>query len=355
MFAQMSDEQWEGLIPWITESTVAGDLWFRIQSLGVAANIPSQVSEYFQAYIELAAEREFHALSQLKEIDRCLAPTGIELVALKGAAFAACKLYSGAGARLFNDIDVLAPRGELETIARALESIGYVMDWKAPRPLDTWMQSGSEEHAPPFVHPDKRFRVELHQTVHSQFSSHSYPVTSDEILQNAVSLPGYSALKRPSSQHLLIHLFYHNQIQDKVLIRGSYPYSGIADMAALLDIQPAIDWKQLDRTLARVKARGQWNSYRDALNELLPMGAESKLNMCHRELWQFLLNKCMRNNRWLGSTYYALHRFKVSLLTDWVSGDQGKSLIAMNDKNRYTHLLPVHKKAWLRLKEFMAR
>ncbi len=120
------------------------------------------------AWNELSAQRFFaeYMQSQVRlerrKLHRALAPRGIPVMLLKGAAYAAAELKVARG-RSFADIDIMLPRDRLEEAETALERAGWLSETKDhydQRYYRRWMHE-----LPPMHHRERLMEVDLHHAL----------------------------------------------------------------------------------------------------------------------------------------------------------------------------------------------
>lgn len=120
------------------------------------------------AWIDLAAQRFFaeHKQAQvrleLRKLRKALAPRGIPILLLKGAAYAHAGLRVARG-RDFADLDIMVPTDQLEAAETALEAGGWLMETKDrydQRYYRRWMHE-----LPPMHHRTRSFEVDIHHAL----------------------------------------------------------------------------------------------------------------------------------------------------------------------------------------------
>jgi hypothetical protein len=116
----------------------------------------------------LAVERilaEKHASDVRREvryIQRALAPTGVPVILLKGAAYILADLPAARG-RLFNDVDILVPKAALPAVETALHNHGWTVGEIDPydvRYYRRWMHQ-----IPPLTNRLRGTMIDVHHTI----------------------------------------------------------------------------------------------------------------------------------------------------------------------------------------------
>lgn len=120
------------------------------------------------AWTDLSAQRVFaeHKQAQvrleLRKLHKALAPRGIPMLLLKGAAYAHAGLRVARG-RDFADLDIMVPRTQLEAAETALEAGGWLTETKHrydQRYYRRWMHE-----LPPLHHRTRSFEVDVHHAL----------------------------------------------------------------------------------------------------------------------------------------------------------------------------------------------
>jgi hypothetical protein len=144
------------------------------------------------------------ALGEAEMARRALAPLRIAPVLLKGTAFVAAGLMAGQG-RQIGDLDLLVPRGCLDTVERALIAAGW--EWVKPDPYDdgyyrTWMHE-----LPPLIHRERDRMVDVHHTILPPTARPTPDAAA--LIADAVPLGNGMAVLSPGDMlvHAAAHLF----------------------------------------------------------------------------------------------------------------------------------------------------
>jgi hypothetical protein len=120
------------------------------------------------AWTDLSAQRVFaeHKQAQmrleLRKLNKALAPAGVPILLLKGAAYAHAGLQVARG-RDFADLDIMVPRAQLEAAETALEAGGWLTETKHrydQRYYRRWMHE-----LPPLHHRTRSFEVDVHHAL----------------------------------------------------------------------------------------------------------------------------------------------------------------------------------------------
>lgn len=237
-----SPNRWEELISLSSRHLVTPTLAWVIKD---DPALPPDVRDYFEAVFELTAERSIGIQAALAEIIAALNRAGIEPMLLKGAAGLAAALYPHPGARIFGDIDLLIPAGQLSEASGSLAAIGF-----APIPQPQWVAL-VHHHLPIHVHAGRIAGVELHREVLPRGRRMLADAAAFFADGRPIETEGGRALL-PSPTDWAAHIVAHGQIID-----GGYA-RGVPQLRQLLDLimlrardESGIDWHQLERRFER--------------------------------------------------------------------------------------------------------
>lgn len=146
--------------------------------------VPLDLRIYFAEMQRANSNRNAQAKQQLSEISKILAPHGIPVVALKGAADVLDPLHQTPAHRYISDLDLLIPAAQISEAARLLrEAKGLPTTPKDIAP-------GPHHHLAQIVHPDWLFTVELHVRPGSDAVSRVLDVKSMIAKSNPTHIPG---------------------------------------------------------------------------------------------------------------------------------------------------------------------
>jgi hypothetical protein len=124
MAARLSLAQWDLLVRQARRAGLLARLHARFGELDLIENVPEPVRWHFEAAATLADKQQIAVRWEVGQIRAALAGLDAPLVVLKGAAYVMAGLPAARG-RLFNDIDILVPRGLLNRAEAALMLAGW--------------------------------------------------------------------------------------------------------------------------------------------------------------------------------------------------------------------------------------
>lgn len=122
----------------------------------LAAPLPRDLVIYFAEMQRANGARNASARAQLAQIAAILAPAGIPILALKGAADVLEPLHGNAAHRYISDLDLLIPAGQISQAARLLRQAKGLPDGAAET------EPGPHHHLAQINHPDWPLTIELH-------------------------------------------------------------------------------------------------------------------------------------------------------------------------------------------------
>ena len=152
--------------------------------------------------VRAAEQGRVQALWEAEMARRALEPLGVTPILLKGTAFAAAGLSAGAG-RFIGDLDILVPRGSLDTVEAALLAAGW--EWVKDDPYDnhyykTWMHE-----LPPLIHHDRDRMIDVHHTILPPTARPTPDAAA--LIAESIALP--NGLRMLSPPDMIVHAAAH--------------------------------------------------------------------------------------------------------------------------------------------------
>lgn len=205
---------WTALLAMAHGERLSGSLAVRLKGLA----IPDTAREVLEAARVSAEESRTAALWETEMARRALAPLGIPIILLKGAAFVAAGLDAGRG-RMIGDLDILVPHDRLDVAEAALLGAGW--EWVKPDPYDDAYYREHMHELPPLIHRDRDRMIDVHHTI-LPLTARMRP-DAGELIADAISLGaapsgtvpdsavvgGQSPLSTLCPQDMLIHAAAH--------------------------------------------------------------------------------------------------------------------------------------------------
>jgi hypothetical protein len=160
--SELREADWDDVVRVGRGARLLGALAARIDALDERPAIPECVRAHLVSERAVARHRAAMAAFELREIARTLAPLGVPLVALKGAAYLLQGLPHASG-RLFADVDVMVPRAALARVEPALLAAGWEMPDLHPYDLAYYRRWAHE--LPPLRSPVRGVEIDVHHAL----------------------------------------------------------------------------------------------------------------------------------------------------------------------------------------------
>ncbi len=175
--------------------------------------IPFRPAQHLVSARMIAMAQKRAVKWEVEQICRALNGAGIPIVLLKGAAYVCADLPAGQG-RIFNDIDVLVPRGMLENVEKVLRFNGWastVEDEYDQRYYRQWMHE-----LPPMRHVKRKTVIDVHHTILPETARlHPDP---EKLLAGMQLVPGYDNVYTLSNIDMILHsathLFHDGELEN---------------------------------------------------------------------------------------------------------------------------------------------
>jgi hypothetical protein len=154
--------QWEALVRQARRGNLLARIAVTLDELGLLSQVPAAPRAHLVAGRTLAQAQAGVVRREVAHIERALAPTGVPIVLLKGAAYLLAGLPTARG-RVFSDIDILVPRHALTEVEAALMLNGWVTSKDTPydqRYYRRWMHE-----LPPLRHISRQTALDVHHAI----------------------------------------------------------------------------------------------------------------------------------------------------------------------------------------------
>lgn len=208
-----SDIQWDLLIRQARAANMLARLCARFEQQRILDHIPPQVKLHLNS-AKVAAEALQRSIRwEVGCICKALGETDIPILLLKGAAYVVAGLSAGLG-RQFEDVDILVPKEELDTVERKLMLHGWVSthaDAYDQRYYRQWMHE-----LPPMRHVKRQSSLDVHHTILPE-TARLHP-DAKKLFAKAVLIdenkPLYVLSKPDIVLHSATHLFSDGELQN---------------------------------------------------------------------------------------------------------------------------------------------
>ncbi|HVA14591.1 MAG TPA: nucleotidyltransferase family protein [Stellaceae bacterium] len=205
-FVEWGDADWDLAIRQARRGGLLARLEAQLRRHDLLHEVPPAPRAHLDAARILAMKHRADVARELRAITAALAPLGVPVILLKGAAYAAVDLPPADG-RLFGDIDVLLPRDRLAEAERLLIRAGWngaKTDAYDQRYYRDWMHE-----LPPLQHERRQTAIDVHHTIVPPTSR--FAVDGKRLRDAAVAVVGAAdlAVLAPADMvlHSAVHLF----------------------------------------------------------------------------------------------------------------------------------------------------
>lgn len=202
---RLTPAQWDLLVRSARACELLGVLHARIGGQAWAANLPPGPARHLLGAHHLCLHRQAMARYLLSAVETTLADAGVPLVLLKGVAYVAEDLPMSAG-RMFDDVDIMVPRQDLDRVERLLATAGWVSE--KPDAYDQHYYRAWSHELPPMRHENHALQLDVHHTILPPTGRAR--VGTDGLFARARPLPGTPwQVLAPEDQviHVAAHLF----------------------------------------------------------------------------------------------------------------------------------------------------
>ncbi|HJV27082.1 MAG TPA: nucleotidyltransferase family protein [Aromatoleum sp.] len=199
---RLSDDNWSELIASARAANLLGLLAVRLRQANIP--LPRPPRRHLDAVAQLS-ERQCQSVRwEIHCLQRALGSLRVPVVLLKGAAYAMSDHPVSHG-RLFGDIDILVPREAIGDVELRLMIAGWTSgksDAYDQRYYRQWMHE-----LPPMVNVRRGTVLDVHHTILPLTSRHA--PDARPIIEAARPLDGFTSIRVPRAEHLLIHSIVH--------------------------------------------------------------------------------------------------------------------------------------------------
>ena len=242
-FARLSLREWDMVLRLARAANLLGRVARTITQAGLAADLPALVQRHLTSVQRLTDHQQQAIRWECAHLALALAPLGIPVILLKGAAYAMAGHDAGRG-RLFGDVDLLVPQASLNAVEAALMLHGWStgpVDPYDQRYYRRWMHE-----LPPMTNIKRGTVVDVHHNI-LPLSSGQAPDAA-ALLAASIGIEG-SVFRTLSPLDMVIHsathLFHEGQLKNG--LRDLY------DLDALLGSLAANDPGCWPKLLARAR------------------------------------------------------------------------------------------------------
>lgn len=211
IIGRFSMDDWDLLVRQARQAGLLARLYTLFDERGVLAAIPHSVRWHFDAAHTLAQKQQIAVRWEVEQIRNALAELNAPLIVLKGAAYVVAGLSASRG-RLFNDIDILVSREQLNQAEAALMLAGWhatgLSDYDE-RYYRRWMHE-----IPPMQHIHRSTVIDVHHAILPETARYfPDPDKLRAAIEPVAECPGVYVLSAVDRiLHSATHLFHDGEL-----------------------------------------------------------------------------------------------------------------------------------------------
>ena len=209
----LTAREWDILLRLARHTQLLSRLAIQLLEICPAEKIPPAVADHLRAARHLSQAHQREVRWEVNRVHRALHGTGIDFVLLKGAAYVMANLPPAQG-RLFQDIDFMVAKEQLDTVEQQLRWHGWFSGH-----LDEYDQRFYREwthELPPMQHIKRKTILDVHYRIlPSKARLQPDPKT---MLESAVPLTEYEGVKVLAPEDMVLHsashLFHDGELEN---------------------------------------------------------------------------------------------------------------------------------------------
>lgn len=201
---QLTPLQWDLLIRQGRRSHLLARLAHRLQQNTLLDAVPRMARLHLLSALRMVDRQDVAMRWEVANIDKALAPIGVKVVLLKGAAYLLAGLPPAHG-RSFSDVDILVPKQRLAEVESELKLHGWQggdMDDYDQRYYRRWMHE-----IPPMRHIRRGTTIDVHHAILPETAR--VKVNTPALLDTLVPLPGFDHLYVLAPVDMVLHSATH--------------------------------------------------------------------------------------------------------------------------------------------------
>lgn len=240
-------DRWDAVVPQARVADLLARVGAGIHDSGLQDDVPSGPARHLEGALALARRQQVELGHEVQAIADALASVGVDVVLLKGAAYAMRALPVARG-RLVSDVDILVPRERLADVESALMRAGWVhanRDDYDQRYYRQWMHE-----LPPMRHVHRGSVLDVHHAI-APPTSRWHPDTG-ALLAHARPVADDPRVRALADVDLVLHSAVHLCLEGE-LDRG---LRGLMDIVLLIQQASAPDEGFTARLLERANQLG---------------------------------------------------------------------------------------------------
>jgi hypothetical protein len=167
------------------------------------ACVPKRPRQHLIGERTLAEKHARDVRWEVRCISEALAPIGVPVLLLKGAAYLLAELPAARG-RMFADVDILVPRDRLADVEAALKAHGWNFDSELD-PYDEAYYRRFMHQIPPMAHRGRGTSIDVHHTIVPETAQ----LSVDATLLRAAAVTVAPNVQVPAPADLVLHSAVH--------------------------------------------------------------------------------------------------------------------------------------------------
>jgi len=198
------DVDWDLLVRQARRAGLLARLAIELERQGLLEEVPPQPRLHLEGERALAEKHVRDVRWEIRQIKAALAPLGVPLIFLKGAAYVLADLPPARG-RLFGDIDVMVPEDCLEAVEAALKIAGWhfaKLDGYDEKYYRRWTHQ-----LPPMTHSFRGTAIDVHHTIVARTTR--LHLNAKKLFAAAVPAPNDPELNTLAPTDMVLHSAAH--------------------------------------------------------------------------------------------------------------------------------------------------
>lgn len=224
MLPALTLAEWDLVIRQARRGGLLARLAVRLADRGLLDAVPAAPRQHLVAERTLADKHRRDVRNEVRYIAEALAPTGVPVILLKGAAYIVADLPPARG-RLFSDIDILVPKAALGAVEAALHRQGWASGRIAPydeRYYRRWMHQ-----IPPLTNRLRDTTLDVHHTIVP--ATVRLDLRADALFEAARRVPAADGVMTLAPTDMVLHSAIH------LLNEGEYA-RGLRDLDDIAEL-----------------------------------------------------------------------------------------------------------------------
>jgi len=262
---------WENIVGLANNHLLAPAMWLALNKKTLVDDLPEELTVYLHDLYQLNFERNQQLHSQLLQAVRQLNHNGIIPVLLKGAKHLVTDIFSGPGARIMTDIDLLVSEDDIASSLDALVELGY-------QPVEDKHGDYHEDHH----HCSPMFRSGAYGAIeiHRRLAEYPYELILPTELALAETEPlivEQAHMKILTPTHRVLHNIVHSQLIDHLYDNGIMPLRSLHEVCCEQEAHNGhLDWAMISRQMNNNKRGRMLRAYLFMMKTLYGFSSSSE-------------------------------------------------------------------------------